>query len=601
MMALLVLVKASLVLLLTAIALAFAGRRWSAASRHLTCTLAVAGLLMLPILSATLPGWNAIRTSLFLDDAVVSSVDAPPATAGSAARISVDTTPAMPVADDPASTAIAQTEAGMPARTTTVVPWAVLAVLVYLAGVAALTARLFAQHIAVRRMVSDATEVHGNEWTSLIDACAGQMNLRTRVRLLHSPDRAVPMVAGIRRPAILVPAGAGEWPTDARRIVLLHEFAHVARRDCLIQTAAALMCAVYWPHPGAWWLARRLRIERELACDDLVLSNGADARDYAGMLLELSYSRRVHAAPALAVGMAARRPLETRLLALVDSARNRSAPTVRTRAAAAVIGMVLMLPIAAATAVADQPAGDVPQAVDRPAYGVEPGYYRRFLTVEYWRHAADDEFRRIVDQLNYLTEMRKLGYSMTDVNALIEVRRHGVTPDYVRALSAEGLSGLTTDDLLAAISHGVEAGFIRDLRNLGLTGLSLETLIRARSHGVTPAYIRDLRAFGYQWSIDELAQARSHGIDDDYMREISSLGYQRVSLDVLTLLKSHGIEPPFIRDLQTLGYGDLSPEDLSALRSHGVTPEKIREANEAAGRRLSIEELSTLASHSWRQ
>jgi beta-lactamase regulating signal transducer with metallopeptidase domain len=45
---------------------------------------------------------------------------------------------------------------------------------------------------------------------------------------------------------------------------LLHELAHIARRDCLTQLRASVVAALYWPHPGAWWLARRLRIEREL-------------------------------------------------------------------------------------------------------------------------------------------------------------------------------------------------------------------------------------------------------------------------------------------------------------------------------------------------
>jgi len=77
-------------------------------------------------------------------------------------------------------------------------------------------------------------------------------------------------------------------------------------------------CALYWPHPGVWMVARRLRIERELACDDRVLTAGTQPRDYAGHLLEIAYSLGGGRAPALAVTMARPRQLEGRMLAVLD-------------------------------------------------------------------------------------------------------------------------------------------------------------------------------------------------------------------------------------------------------------------------------------------
>ena len=154
------------------------------------------------------------------------------------------------------------------------------------------------------------------------------------------------MAFGTRRPTILIPAMADTWTDDRRRAVVLHELAHVARYDCLTQSLAFVACALYWFHPVAWWVARRLRIERELACDDRVIPAGAQARDYAGHLLEIAYTFGSHRAPALAVSMARPRQLEGRMLAVLDAARNRRVPSCALRIASAADRGRLLLPLA---------------------------------------------------------------------------------------------------------------------------------------------------------------------------------------------------------------------------------------------------------------
>ena len=84
----------------------------------------------------------------------------------------------------------------------------------------------------------------------------------------------MPIACGVIRPTVVLPAAADDWPDDRVRVVLLHELAHVRRRDCLTQAVADAACAVFWFNPLAWMAVRELRRERERACDDMVLAAG---------------------------------------------------------------------------------------------------------------------------------------------------------------------------------------------------------------------------------------------------------------------------------------------------------------------------------------
>ena len=231
--------------------------------------------------------------------------------------------------------------------------WPALVGVVYAAGVAVMLIALFVHRSSVRRCARRASDVRDPEWSRLLAECARDMGVRREVRLLRSREQSMPMTFGIRRPSILIPAIAGTWTGDRRRAVILHELAHIARRDCLTQTLAFVACAMYWFHPAVWWVARRLRIERELACDDRVIAAGTQPREYAGHLLEIAYSFGDHRVSAMAVSMARPHQLESRMLAALDDGRNRTVPPPRVRAAGTLVAATLLLAIAGATPTLD--------------------------------------------------------------------------------------------------------------------------------------------------------------------------------------------------------------------------------------------------------
>lgn len=74
-------------------------------------------------------------------------------------------------------------------------------------------------------------------------------------------------------PVIALPAAAASWRARERRVVLLHELAHVVRRDAPRLLAARLACILHWPDPLAWRALGRLAVEHEIACDRRVLDH----------------------------------------------------------------------------------------------------------------------------------------------------------------------------------------------------------------------------------------------------------------------------------------------------------------------------------------
>ena len=166
---------------------------------------------------------------------------------------------------------------------------------------------------------------------TLAAECAAILGL-PRVPAIRRGDVPVPITWGLRRPVVLLPDAVDDWPDGRLRAVLLHELAHIRRRDWAAHRLADLACAQYWFHPLVWLTARRLRDESELACDDLVLSCGIPAPDYARHLLDIAraLSSAAPPAPTGAIGMARTARVEGRITQMLNPTQNRRAVTRRT-------------------------------------------------------------------------------------------------------------------------------------------------------------------------------------------------------------------------------------------------------------------------------
>src|SRR5208337_354608 len=119
---------------------------------------------------------------------------------------------------------------------------------------------------------------------------AQALDIGRAVEVLETSAATMPMAFGLRDCTILMPAGAQAWTEERRRMVLLHELAHVRRGDAATHLLARIALSLFWWNPLAWSAWRQFLKERERAADDLVLNAGEPAADYAGHLLEVARS-----------------------------------------------------------------------------------------------------------------------------------------------------------------------------------------------------------------------------------------------------------------------------------------------------------------------
>jgi beta-lactamase regulating signal transducer with metallopeptidase domain len=332
-----VLLKVTLVLGVAPLAARALARR-SAAARHQIWAVALVASLLMPVLATVAPQWT-----IAVLPAPAARVETAPAPA------MVKTTAADPVFEPiPSLTPTPSWESDSQAAAVTGLSTSTT---IWLAGVLLVLARLAFGTARVWWIARRATPA--TVWEPLGQRLAQSLGIDRPVTFLSGDEEAMPMAWGLVHAHVLLPAEAEDWPIERQRVVLLHELAHVKRRDSLTQMLAHLACAAYWFNPLVWLAAQRLRAERERACDDLVLAAGTRGSDYADHLLDIARSLRSGAWPTWsAVTMAHRSQLEGRLMAILDPALPRRSPTRRAVAAFAAVAIVSIVSLAGVRAVA---------------------------------------------------------------------------------------------------------------------------------------------------------------------------------------------------------------------------------------------------------
>jgi GWxTD domain-containing protein len=153
----------------------------------------------------------------------------------------------------------------------------------WLAGVA-----VFLFRWAARLRLGSGLSAAGPVESQALARVQARLGWRGPIRLLLSPTAAEPLVWGLWRPRLILPAGmAGRLTAEELEAVLAHEVLHVVRRDNLTASLHRILGSVYWFCPVVWWIERRLLEERERACDEGVVEATGTPEAYASGVLKV--------------------------------------------------------------------------------------------------------------------------------------------------------------------------------------------------------------------------------------------------------------------------------------------------------------------------
>lgn len=200
------------------------------------------------------------------------------------------------------------------------------------------------RHWRFMRLVNRWSEDVRDERTAgLFQALKDELEIKNPVRLKICPGIATPMLAGLVRPSVLLPASRLENPELS--LILKHELIHFQRRDIWVKTGVLLAAALHWFNPVVYLMSRSLAVQCELACDEQVIGNTdfAGRRRYAEAVISVIRGRS-RAGTSLSTSFyGGKKGVRSRLMAIMDTRKRKAAiGTISLVLLAAIAGISLL-------------------------------------------------------------------------------------------------------------------------------------------------------------------------------------------------------------------------------------------------------------------
>jgi bla regulator protein blaR1 len=146
--------------------------------------------------------------------------------------------------------------------------------------------KLIANAGYVQRIKHYKTHAPTRYWKRRMQELAEQLQIKPRVLLLQSEIVKVPVMVGFLKPVILFPFSMMmQLPAEQVEAVLLHELAHIKRKDYLVNLLQNFAEIIFFFNPGVLWISSLIREERENCCDDIAINQTINKKEFIHALV----------------------------------------------------------------------------------------------------------------------------------------------------------------------------------------------------------------------------------------------------------------------------------------------------------------------------
>ncbi len=374
------------------------------------------------------------------------------------------------------------------------------------------------------------------EWQDRLMVLVQRLKISKPVRLLESALIKVPVAVGWLKPVILVPVGMlAQLSADQVESILLHELAHISRRDYLFNLVQNIVDTLFFFNPALLWVSSLIRAERENCCDDVAIRETRSRRKLIEALV--SFHEYQQSTQNYVLAFAGQPGGIVKRVERIVHKRNHSL-----NAGERLLLMVGVLVLCGA-----------------------------FITINGGRATEPLRVKAFVQPQTEL----KITAPITNPVLIHKKRTHLVnTADTSKPDTAKPatLSKADIDLLIRARDHGVTPEYIAELKQIGYA-VSLEQAIRLIDHGVNAEFIRDIQKEGYsQISLDMAVDLIDHGVSAEFIHQVKAEGFPDLTLNGAIKLVDHGVNIGFIRDWKKKTASRLDLSDYIKLRDAGIDP-----------------------------
>jgi len=498
-------------------------------------------------------------------------------------------------------------------------------------GMAAGAVRLCLGCLRMRRIKQTALLLPPR-FQEMLSCQAATLGLRRRVAFAASDLARVPTAIGFRHPVVLIPSALLDELTETElEQVTLHELAHLRRWDDWTNLGQRIIEALFFFHPAVRWAGRQICLEREIACDDWVVTQTGRVRPYAVCLTRLVALSRWSGRTAPALGIVRTKSQFTRRIeALLD--RRRNARPGMSRVALATSGVILLavllqvgrLPLVFAVSEPEQPGHKLLLALtpSSPRAAVMPVRVRMapaYAAGQAVHVSAASTIAPVAGALEAATAavaaaaVSPLPPSATDWTSAFGFE-YSFAPlattlppslpqasaplflmnDYAER-EEDGRLRVTYAQIEQLLCMGIDGDYVRRVREIAFPGVTVGELMTLRTSGVSLELLEALHGAGYcGYTVDDVTALAFHGVTPSYVTGLIESGIKPDGLEAIAALKLQGVTAEFARGVGDYGFAQLSNEDVVNLRMFGVTGDYLQSLHNAGLTCLSTDDILLL-------